>query len=324
SKYSNRLPRIVGRTSHRILILAHAVQILLFAPMQVSEDVSYTSTDSYPRRFPVGYPEPGPDDLKVCGKYSLDDLYRALLLVFFLLQQRPGKGADPHISQSSEVWLGYTTARSHYPWYDALNPSSVEPFAFQKLPREIQLRIIELVTLHKVTPTIQRENRWLRAFRMIRCTSEDSILALKLTSRSMYHLVKTANPVEATSESFSLPPRTVAFRMKLEVDTLRIFKMNQGIPVFYDKLGFCAPLPVRKLLLTEANHNCYHPQDALQSFCNSSVYCSPVKQEWKMDGLSQVRPQADNGATVHIGTKWQFNFYRYYSIEKLDTEIPEG
>ncbi|KAF5711407.1 hypothetical protein FGLOB1_5035 [Fusarium globosum] len=114
-----------------IFILAHAVQILLFAPLQERGDMPYTSTDSYPRRFPLGYPKPGPDDVKVCGKYSLDDLYRAPLLMFFHLQQQPGKGADAHISQGSEVWLGYTTVRSYYPWHGALNPPSLERFAFR-------------------------------------------------------------------------------------------------------------------------------------------------------------------------------------------------
>lgn len=43
-----------------------------------------------------------------------------------------------------------------------------------------------------------------------------------------------------------------------------------------------------------------------------------------MDGLPQVRPQVDNGTIVHIGTKWLFNFFRYYNAERLDTEIPAG
>ncbi|KLO98933.1 Uncharacterized protein LW94_7235 [Fusarium fujikuroi] len=51
---------------------------------------------------------------------------------------------------------------------------------------------------------------------------------------------------------------------------------------------------------------------------------SSVRQEWKMDGLPQVRPQVDNGTIVHIGTKWLFNFFRYYNAERLDTEIPAG
>ncbi|KAG5790951.1 hypothetical protein H9Q69_009999 [Fusarium xylarioides] len=327
-----------------IFILAHAVQILLFAPLQEREDMSYTSTDSYPRRFPLGYPEPGPDDVKVCGKFSLDDLYRALLLMFFLLQQQPGKGADAHISQSSEVWLGYTTARSYYPWHGALDPPSVERFAFQKLPREIQLRIIELATLHKVTPTIQEEHDGrIRAFRKIRCTSEDSLLALKLTSRGMYHLVKTANSVEAISRNFGLPARTLNFRMNVEVDTLRILDMYQGIPVFYDKRGVRAPLPVRKLLFIEARHNRYHAEDALESFSNDSQHCAPglpldrlpkleeyslilpaEKQSWTMDGLPRIRPQGNNETPAHIGTKWQFNFYRYHRATELNNGVSEG
>ncbi|VTT55193.1 unnamed protein product [Fusarium fujikuroi] len=55
-----------------------------------------------------------------------------------------------------------------------------------------------------------------------------------------------------------------------------------------------------------------------------SLIIPAVRQEWKMDGLPQVRPQVDNGTIVHIGTKWLFNFFRYYNAERLDTEIPAG
>ncbi|KAH7260752.1 uncharacterized protein BKA55DRAFT_686334 [Fusarium redolens] len=328
-----------------IFILAHAVQIMLFAPIQGREDASYKSTDSYPRRFPLGYPEPGPDDVMICGKYSLDDLYRALLLIFFILQQRPGKDEDPHISQSSEVWLGYTTVRSHYPWNEAINPSSVKPFPFEKLPRELQLRIVDLATSPKVTPTIERrEHRGKRTARKIQCTSEDSFLALKLSSRGMYHLVKTANPVVAIYDSVIIPPPgRVIFRMNLRVDTLRLFYDHDGLPKFYDAHGRRAPLPVRKLLSfseyynREFNQNHREPWWCQRPLCPISLnlHNLPMLEEyslilpdadkkWMIEGLPRVRPQTDNETTAHIGTKWQFNYYRYYEAERLHTETPEG
>ncbi|KAF5597709.1 uncharacterized protein FSUBG_8359 [Fusarium subglutinans] len=256
-----------------VFILASALQILLFAPVEWHQGARYKRTDSYPRRFPLGYPEPGPDDVTVCGKYSLDDLYRAVVFMFFLIQQRSGEGEDPDVTQTSEVWLGYTTVRCHHPWYESTNHSAVEAFPFQKLPREIQLLIIEVATSPKVTPTVEWEE----------------------------------------------------------------------LPIFKDKNGFCAPLPVRRLQLFEANFHYFNPQGTLESFCNSSVSCSPglmldklpkleeysliipaAKQSWTMDGLPQIRPQDNNENPAHVGTKWQFNFYRYHRLGELHNEVPEG
>ncbi|PNP75008.1 hypothetical protein FNYG_11655 [Fusarium nygamai] len=332
---------------HRMeaFILAHALQILLFAPVQWHQGVRYKLTDPYPRRFPLGYPKAGPDDVTVCGKYSLDDLYRALLVFLFLVQQRPGKGEDSHVSQTSEPWLGYTTVRCHYPWYEGAHHSSVEDFAFQKLPREIQLRIIELATSPKVTPTIEeREERWEQGFRKIQCTSEDSLLALKLTSRSMYRLVKTANSVEAIHyrhSSLQRPP--VLFCLNLEADILRLFGVNKRIPTFRDIRGLCTPLPIRRLLLVEADIHRYCSEDALEDLCNSAARCfrdlelhklpnleeyalvlPAVNHRWTMEELPRIRPQDNNESPAHIGTKWQFNLYRYYSIDQLQQGVQEG
>ncbi|KAF5688031.1 hypothetical protein FCIRC_2102 [Fusarium circinatum] len=327
-----------------VFILAYALQILLFAPIQWHQGARYKRTDSYPRRFPLRYPEPGPDDATVCGKYSLDDLYRAVVLMFFLIQQRSGEGEDPDVTQTSEVWLGYTTVRCHHPWYESTNHSAVEAFPFQKLPREIQLLIIEVATSPKVTPTVEWEVRQWRVFRKIHCTSEDSLLALKLTSRGMYHLVKTTNSVEPIRYRYSSCPSTpVLFHINLKADILRIFHIGQELPFFKDKNGVCAPLPVRRLQLFEANFHYFDPQGTLESFCNSSVSCSPglmldklpkleeyslviptAKQSWTMDGLPRIRPQDDNETPAHIGTKWQFNFYRYHRLSELHNEVPEG
>ncbi|KAF5650208.1 uncharacterized protein FTJAE_632 [Fusarium tjaetaba] len=326
-----------------IFILAHAFQILLFAPIQRPQGARYNCTDSYPRRFPLGYPEPGPDDVKVCGKYSLDDLYRAILLMFFLIQQRPWK-EDSYVYRTSEVWLGYTTVRCHYPWHESTNHSAVQVFAFQKLPREIQLLIIELATSPKVTPTVEAETGQQRLFRKIQCTSEDSLLALKLTSRGMYQLVKTANSVEAIPNWHGSHQSTpVLFRINLQTDILRIFRLSDKLPNFMDKNGLRAPLPVRRLLAIESDNHLSTRHGILELFYIYSVSCSPglmldelpaleeyslilpaEKQSLRMDGLPRIRPQDNSEVIAHIGTKWQFNLYRYYSMESLDNEVPEG
>ncbi|KAF5543156.1 hypothetical protein FMEXI_7172 [Fusarium mexicanum] len=259
-----------------VFIIAYALQILLFAPIQWHQGARYKRTDSYPRRFPLGYPEPGPDDVTVCGKYSLDDLYRAVVLMFFLIEQRSGEGEDPDVTQTSEVWLGYTTVRCHHPWS------------------------------HR-----QSNGR--------------------LTSSSQIDV------------SGSCPSIPVIFHINLKADILRIFHIDQELPIFKDKNGFCAPLPVRRLQLFEANFRYFNPQGTLESFCNSSVSCSPglmldklpkleeysliipaAKQSWTMDGLPRIRPQDDNETPAHIGTKWQFNFYRYHRLSELHNEVPEG
>ncbi|KAF5578895.1 hypothetical protein FPANT_9821 [Fusarium pseudoanthophilum] len=340
------LPSIGAGFQHRMetFILAHALQILLFAPIQWHQGATYKSTDSYPRRFPLEYPEPGPDDVTVCGKYSLDDLYRAVLLMFFLIQQRPAKGGDPYNSRTSEVWLGYTTVRCHYPWHEPTNHPAVEVFAFQMLPREIQLLIIELATSPKVTPTVEEAFGRQRAFSKIQCTSEDSLLALKLTSRGMYQLVKTANSVEAIPNWHGSHQSTpVLFRINLQTDILRIFRLSDQLPNFMDKDGHRAPLPVRRLLAIESDYHLSTRHGTLELFCNYSVSCSPglmldelpeleeyslilpaERQSLKMDGLPRIRPQDNSEAIAHTGTKWQFNLYRYYNVEQLDNEVPEG
>ncbi|KAF9774014.1 hypothetical protein IL306_008066 [Fusarium sp. DS 682] len=326
----------------QMFVLAHAVQILLFAPMKWHQDASYKSTDSYPRRFPLGYPKPGPDDIKIFGDYSLDDLYRAILLMFYLFQQQSGKDEEPPTPPHSEVWLGYTTVRSDYPWKQGDQASSVKPFAFQKLPRELQLQIVQLATSPKVTPTIETEEEWIQRFRKIQSTSEDSTLALRLSSRGMYNLVKTVQPVEAVTENTETVPSRVKFRINLEDDTLRLFWSYYGLPKFLNSNDSEAPLPVRKLLVYAI-----HSQDFDEGLSNPEwnpqapfpkslkinglpkleefTFMIPVADlSWMIEGLPRVRPQPDNESTAHIGTKWQFNFYRNYEIEDLYTDTPEG
>ncbi|KAF5576228.1 hypothetical protein FPCIR_12715 [Fusarium pseudocircinatum] len=251
-------------------ILAHALQILLFAPAEWHQGARYKCADSYVRRFPLEYPEPGPDDVTVSGKYSLEDLYRAVLFMFFLIQQRPEKGEDDYASRTSE-----------------------------KLSREIQLLIIELATSPKVTPTLEPDIGRQRLFRKIQCTSEDSLLALKLTSRGMYQLVKTANPVGAISTwPRSRRNTPILFRIDLEADILRIFHQ---LPNFMDKDGLRAALPVRRLLLIESKYHHFTPDGTLERFNDYSVSCSPglmLDKLPKLEEYSLILPAERQSLTM--------------------------
>ncbi|KAG4289950.1 hypothetical protein FPRO06_04772 [Fusarium proliferatum] len=102
-----------------LFILPHAVQIIVFAPVDWREDGSYHSTDTYGRRFPLGFPRPSPNDEKAFGEYILDALYRALILQHFLFRQRSDgmnekRYRDPLSISPPEAeapWLGYSVGR---------------------------------------------------------------------------------------------------------------------------------------------------------------------------------------------------------------------
>ncbi|KAM0428175.1 hypothetical protein ACHAPT_007075 [Fusarium lateritium] len=63
------------------LVLAHATQVLMFAPTSWSPDITYSANpDAYPHRYPLPY---GPNqDRVVANKFSLEDLNRAIYLIF--------------------------------------------------------------------------------------------------------------------------------------------------------------------------------------------------------------------------------------------------
>ncbi|KAF4944512.1 hypothetical protein FGADI_12630 [Fusarium gaditjirri] len=312
-----------------MFVLVHAVQVLLFAPIQRRHGVSYRSSDPYPRRFPLGYPEPGPDDIKIFDDYSLDDMYRALLLIYFLLQQQPDKHEDTPVPPLSEVWLGYTTVRSVDSWIKDNHASSVKPFAFQKLPRELQLRIVEHAIPPMVTPTIDPDNH---KFCTIQSTTQQSTLALRLTSRGMFNLVDTVQPAVA---AYSYSPHAI-FRMNLDVDTLQLFWGSHHLPEFITT-NSRRPVSVRKLLLT-CEYHVFGEKDYWYSFQlpvsldidklpkleEFSLIILVAGQEWMIEGLPRVRPQTADASTAHIGTKWQFNYYRYYETEDLRNGTTEG
>ncbi|KAL6825252.1 hypothetical protein V8C40DRAFT_287715 [Trichoderma camerunense] len=62
-------------------ILAHAIQILLFAPTEWNKDIVYKrDSNQYTRRYPTS-PGHGGDCRTVAGIFSLEDLHRSVLLV---------------------------------------------------------------------------------------------------------------------------------------------------------------------------------------------------------------------------------------------------
>ncbi|KAF4450959.1 hypothetical protein F53441_6020 [Fusarium austroafricanum] len=293
-----------------LFILVHAIQILLFAPTEFRANGSHKTTDSYTRRFPLGFPAPRPDDPKVLGVYSDDDLLRAILLMFLLMEQRtalPLACISSPPPQPSGVWLGYTKTRTGllYPNY---NPSSTrrESFPFMRLPEELQIRIIELAISSQITPCIQ-DDQFLGSglLRAIQMTTEDTILPLKLSCRHIYRLIKVSLPVDAVDKYGQ-----VIFRIDFKRDILRTFAHQ--IPVFHDREGQIAPLPVRKPLMvcSEENYEGAAPNDyvhwdnecpfetaialdrlpLLEEF---NLILQVAESDWRIEGLQREGPQID-------------------------------
>ncbi|PTB47394.1 hypothetical protein M431DRAFT_102340 [Trichoderma harzianum CBS 226.95] len=69
-------------------ILAHAVQLLLFAPTNWRKEIEYTvRPDAYKHRYPTP-PGHGGDCRTVAGMFSLEDLHRAVILVYLAIYRR--------------------------------------------------------------------------------------------------------------------------------------------------------------------------------------------------------------------------------------------
>ncbi|KAF5709521.1 hypothetical protein FMUND_10009 [Fusarium mundagurra] len=307
-----------------LFILSHAVQIMLFAPVYWHEDGSYKSTDSYVRRFPLKFPPPNSKDEKAFGEYTLDDLYRALILQEFLFRQtydeREERRCKKLVSaippKADAQWLGYSVGRSEPPWVEDSRVSVADRSFIIRLPREIQLRIIELASSPKVTPTLLNRPMPRRRHSRVQSTWEDSILALKLSSRMMYKLAIAEQNVEGVVD------QRVAFRMNLDIDTLRVFDMR--LPDFLTVNG-PSTLPVRKLLSISKiiPKSCATYEDPVWSLGSPvgdtldleklpkldefSVIFPNVAEGWMIEDLPLVRPQTDVSGTAHTGIKWQFN-----------------
>ncbi|PNP75007.1 hypothetical protein FNYG_11654 [Fusarium nygamai] len=307
-----------------LFILAHAVQIMLFAPVYWREDGSYKSTDPYARRFPLKFPPPNSTDEKAFGEYTLDDLYRALILQEFLFRQTWDKREERRCNnlhrtippKADAPWLGYSIGRSEPPWVEDSRVSAADRSLIMRLPREIQLRIVELAIPQKVTPTLLNRPKGRRRYSRVQSTWEDSMLALKLSSRMLHKLAIAEQNVQGVVD------QRVAFRMNLDIDTLRVFDMN--LPDFLTANGPSA-LPVRKLLsiskISRKDCGTFHDPmwrcespvgealdlGKLPKLDEFSVIFPSVSQDWTIEDLPRVRDQTDISGAAHTGIKWQFN-----------------
>ncbi|KAF4497198.1 hypothetical protein FAGAP_6657 [Fusarium agapanthi] len=78
-----------GNISPHAFILAFAVQILLFAPQDWKPDRIYTRDQgAYAHRFPTPETIGGGTTPAVAGLFSVEDLYRAVLLFYYFLKRR--------------------------------------------------------------------------------------------------------------------------------------------------------------------------------------------------------------------------------------------
>ncbi|KFA71358.1 hypothetical protein S40288_09396 [Stachybotrys chartarum IBT 40288] len=73
-------------------VLCHAIQILLFSPVDWDGDRVYSSdTSTYTHRFPTP-PGSGSSEAVVAGRFSVEDLHRAVCLFFYCLYRRSRRG----------------------------------------------------------------------------------------------------------------------------------------------------------------------------------------------------------------------------------------
>ncbi|KAF5547475.1 snf2 family helicase [Fusarium mexicanum] len=102
--------------SPKAFVLAHAVQILLFAPMDWDRDRVYSrDREKYVHRFPTPAEFGGGTGTQVAGLFSMEDLHRAILIFYTLVCRRsrsPSKRTPwitrpPPISKKDEPFIGY-------------------------------------------------------------------------------------------------------------------------------------------------------------------------------------------------------------------------
>jgi hypothetical protein len=92
-------------------ILCHAVQILLFAPQNWCRDrVYFRDVAKYEHRFPTPDFIGGGTEKVVAGLFSMEDLHRAILLLYYLIRRRKQVnwfGKVPEDSDSELEFPGY-------------------------------------------------------------------------------------------------------------------------------------------------------------------------------------------------------------------------
>ncbi|KAL7759270.1 hypothetical protein ACKLNR_009360 [Fusarium oxysporum f. sp. zingiberi] len=100
-----------GTISPWAFILAHAVQILLFAPQDWKPNRVYSRNQgAYPHRFPTPEAIGGGTTRTLAGLFSVEDLYRAVLLFYCLLKRRSAPKwitKTAPTSSSNAEFLGY-------------------------------------------------------------------------------------------------------------------------------------------------------------------------------------------------------------------------
>ncbi|KAF5627419.1 hypothetical protein F52700_8344 [Fusarium sp. NRRL 52700] len=302
-------------------LIAH-IQSQVLGTIFWREDGSYKSTDSYIRHFPLGFPTPNSNDEKAFGEHTLDDLYRTLILQEFLFRQTYDESEESRCKKlvrtippkADSQWLGYSVGRSEPPWVEQSKLSAVDRSFIMRLPRELQFRIIELASSPQVTPTLRNRPIPRRSYSRVQSTWEDSMLALKLSSRMIYDL---------------------------DIDTLRVFDM--GLPEFHTTNG-PSTLPVRKLLsiskiipkscathddtmwLLESPVGEALDLEKLPKLDEFSAILPSVAESWMIEDLPRVRPQVDVLGVAHIGIKCHFNGSEKPSMHPnapiLDEAIP--
>ncbi|KAL7906500.1 P-loop containing nucleoside triphosphate hydrolase protein [Trichoderma velutinum] len=101
-------------------VLAHAVQILLFAPTGWNKDIIYQrDSNEYTRRYPTP-PGHGGDCRAVAGVFSLEDLHRSVLLVYLTIYRRSYSGNvnSSRGPQPRGQFLGYFDVLTQKPTLD--------------------------------------------------------------------------------------------------------------------------------------------------------------------------------------------------------------
>ncbi|KAF5578899.1 hypothetical protein FPANT_9825 [Fusarium pseudoanthophilum] len=120
-------PGLPTNISPCAFILAHAVQILLFAPQDWDPDRVYTrDLDAYAHRFPTPETIGGGTTPVIAGLFSMEDLYRAILLFYHLLKRRT---ATKWITKTAPT----SSSNAEFPGYHQPTSPSVDEGAHQDI-----------------------------------------------------------------------------------------------------------------------------------------------------------------------------------------------
>ncbi|RFN50667.1 adenosinetriphosphatase [Fusarium flagelliforme] len=252
--------------------------LLLFAPTGAHDQ---TRTG----RFAIGFPEPAAGDHPVLGGYSADDLFRAIVLMYVLMEQRMRPEAQTFAlmprPENRGVWMGYVQRRMK-PRYLNEQSSSIQG--------ETQVCIIRLfkcgyerflmaagygLSDHSTPERIatahhracyrtfasgakhKRQALLTKAllidesppelrFRAVLSTSEHMTIPLKLSCSHIFDMIRTLRPVEAAPYDRFLLGEGPPLRINLDRDMLRIF--DNAVPRYRSNDGYRAAIPVRRIL----------------------------------------------------------------------------